>query len=63
MVAIQTQEWDPATHLQTEEDMIAYLDAVQAEDDPELMVAALSDVARAQGTLTVDDRMDEHNGE
>lgn len=63
MTAIQTQKWDAATYLRTEEDMTAYLDAVQAEDDSELMVAALSDVARAQGTLTVDDRMDEHNGE
>ena len=33
MVAIQTQKWDSATYLRTEEDMIAYLDAVQAEDD------------------------------
>lgn len=63
MVAIQTQKWDAATYLRTEEDIIAYLDAVQAKDDSELMVAALSDVARAQGTLTVDDRMEKHDGD
>lgn len=63
MVAIQTQKWDVGAYLRTEEDMIAYLDAVLAVDDPELTVAALSDIARAQGNLTVDDKADEHDGD
>ena len=45
----QTQPWDAAAHLRTEEDIVAYLDAVLAESDPELILAALRDVARAKG--------------
>ena len=33
--------------------MIAYLDAVLAENDPQLMIAALYDIARAQGKSAV----------
>ena len=53
MRTIRTQPWDAAAHLRTEEDMIAYLDAVLAESDPELAIAALNDIARAQGKPAV----------
>lgn len=45
----QTQPWDIVDHLQTEADMIAYLDAAFEDGDPALIVAALGDIARAMG--------------
>src|SRR6266567_824996 len=41
--------WDPAEHLETEEDMAAYLEAALEEGDPSLVSAALGDIARAKG--------------
>lgn len=55
MGATQTQTWDAVAYLRTEEDIVAYLDAVLAENDSELTVAALRDIARAQGKLAVDE--------
>jgi probable addiction module antidote protein len=46
--AIETRPWDVVDHLQTDEDMIAYLDAVLEDGDPALIVAALGDIARAK---------------
>ena len=43
------KEWDPAKHLETEEDMAAYLEAALAEGDAALVAAALGDIARAKG--------------
>lgn len=45
--------WDPAQHLETEEDMILYLDAALTENDPSLFAAALGDIARARGMTEV----------
>jgi probable addiction module antidote protein len=44
-----TTTWDPAEHLQTEEDMAAYLEAAVEEGDAALVAAALGDIARAKG--------------
>ncbi|HNI86342.1 MAG TPA: putative addiction module antidote protein [Piscinibacter sp.] len=44
-----TTPWDPADHLETEEDMAAYLEAALEEGDPVLVAAALGDIARAKG--------------
>jgi probable addiction module antidote protein len=44
-----TTPWDPAEHLNTEEDMAAYLEAALEEGDPALVAAALGDIARAKG--------------
>ena len=46
-------EWDPAEHLETEEDIVLYLDAALALNDPALAAAALGDVARARGMTSV----------
>ncbi len=46
---IETRPWDPAEHLETEEDMAAWLDAALEDGDPALIVAALGDMARAKG--------------
>ena len=41
--------WDPAEHLQSDEDMAAYLEAALEEGDAALFAAALGDIARAKG--------------
>ena len=46
---IETRVWDAAEHLETEEDMAAYLDAALEDGDVSLVVAALGDIARAKG--------------
>jgi len=48
-----TSIWDPSEHLETKEDMAAYLDAAFAENDPALVVAALGDIARAKGMTQI----------
>jgi probable addiction module antidote protein len=50
---IETRLWDVVDYLQTEEDMIAYLDAALEDGDPSLVVAALGDIARAKGMSQV----------
>src|SRR5258708_2210952 len=43
------RRFDTAEYLNSEADIAAYLEAVLAEDDLRLLVAALGDVARARG--------------
>jgi probable addiction module antidote protein len=49
MAKAKTKRWDPAEHLESEEDMAAYLEAALEDGDPALIAAALGDIARAQG--------------
>ena len=49
MAKIQTRLWDAAEHLETEEDMAAYLEAALEEGHPALVAAALGAIARAKG--------------
>ena len=48
MAKTRTRPWDAAEHLETEEDMAAYLEAALQEGDPTLVAAALGDIARAK---------------
>lgn len=48
MTTTQTLPWDVAEHLQTQEDIVAYLEAALEEGDPELIIVALRDIARCQ---------------
>jgi probable addiction module antidote protein len=48
-MARETFPWDAAATLQSKEDIAAYLDAVLEDGDPELLKAALGDIARAKG--------------
>lgn len=50
---IKTRVWDAAEHLETEEDMAAYLEAALAEGDAALISAALGDIARAKGMAQI----------
>jgi len=49
MTKATTQVWDPAEHLQSDEDMAAYLEAALEEGDASLIAASLGDIARAKG--------------
>ena len=49
MATIQTYPWDAAEHLETKEDIAAYLEAALEDGDPSLVVAALGDIARSKG--------------
>ena len=53
MTNTATSLWDPADHLETEDDMAAYLEAALEEGDPGLIAAALGDIARAKGMTQV----------
>ncbi len=48
-----TKPWDPAEHLETEEDMAAYLSAALEDGDLSLIMATLGDIARAQRMAVV----------
>jgi probable addiction module antidote protein len=50
---LQTLPWDAAEHLETEEDIIAYLDAALEDGYPSLIVAVLGDIARAKGMTQI----------
>jgi probable addiction module antidote protein len=49
----KTRRWDAADTLKTKADIAAYLDAVLEDGDPELLKAALGDIARAKGMTEV----------
>ena len=53
MAKTQTRPWDPAEHLETEEDMAAYLNAALEEGDLSLIMATLGDIARARRMTVV----------
>ena len=48
MATTQTRPWDPAEHLETEEDMAAYLNVALEEGDLSLIMATLGDIARSR---------------
>jgi probable addiction module antidote protein len=50
---IKTRPWDIVEHLETEEDITAYLEAVLDDGDPALVSAALGDIARARGMTEI----------
>jgi probable addiction module antidote protein len=49
MTKTTTIIWDPATHLATIGDVAAYLEAALQDGDPQVIAAALGDIARAKG--------------
>ena len=48
-MGIETTRWDPADHLDSVEAVLAYLEAVFEDGNPDLIAASLNDVARARG--------------
>jgi len=53
MTKTQTRPWDVAEHLETDDDMAAYLEAALEEGDASLVAAALGDIARAKGIAQI----------
>ena len=48
MKKTRTRPWDPAEHLETEEDMVAYLNVALEEGDVDLIKVVREDIARAK---------------
>ena len=46
---VRTTPFDAASYLQTEEDILYYLEAAMEGNDPKHIASALGDVARSQG--------------
>lgn len=53
MAKTQTQLWDAANHLETKEDIAAYLEAAFEDGDPTLIASALGDIARSKGMTQI----------
>ena len=53
MAKTRTRPWDVAEHLETREDMAAYLEAALEDGDPALVAAALGDIARSRGMAQI----------
>lgn len=49
----KTRKWDAAEYLESDEDMVAYLEAALEEGDAALVAAALGAIARAKGMTEV----------
>lgn len=52
-MVLKTRRWDAAESLETKADIVAYLDAVLEDGDPDLLKAALGDIARAKGMTEI----------
>ena len=53
MATTATRPWDAADHLESDEDVVAYLETAFEDGDPALIAAALGDVARAKGMTKI----------
>lgn len=53
MAKTKTQIWDVANHLETKEDIAAYLEATLEDGDSALIAAALGDIARSRGMTQI----------
>ena len=50
---VETRLFDPANYLETEEDILYYLEAAMEGNDPKHIASALGDVARSKGMTEV----------
>jgi len=53
MRKVRTYAWDPARHIETEKDVVAYLDAALEEGDPAIIAEVLGDIARSRGMARI----------
>ena len=49
----KTTMWDMAEHINTKEDVAAYLEAALEENDTALLLAVLGDIARSKGMAQI----------
>lgn len=52
-MALKTLPFDPARHIESEEDIFYYLEAAMEGNDPRHIARALGDVARSQGMTDI----------
>lgn len=52
-MALKVYPFDPAEHLETEEDILYYLEAAMEGNDPKHIASALGDVARSKGMTEI----------
>ena len=52
-MALKLTPFDPAAHLETEEDILYYLEAAMEGNDPKHIASALGDVARSKGMTEI----------
>ena len=57
MAEMKPTRWDVIDHWETDEDIVMYLQVVLEDGLPELIAAALVDIARAKGLFATDGRM------
>jgi probable addiction module antidote protein len=50
---VRTYPWDPARHIKTEKDVVAYLDAALEDGDPAIIAEVLGDIARSRGMAEI----------
>src|SRR5581483_5492280 len=50
---LKTYPWNPAEHIKTEKDVIAYLSAALEDGDPKVVAAMLGYIARSKGMANV----------
>ncbi|WP_298165209.1 addiction module antidote protein [Novosphingobium sp.] len=50
---MELRPFDPANHLETEEDILFYLEAAMEGNDPKHIASALGDVARSKGMTEI----------
>lgn len=53
MIGVTTIPWKTEDHLETAQDIAAYLDAVFEDGDPELIAHAIGAVARSRGMTEI----------
>jgi len=53
MNPVKTTEWDMAEHINTKEDVTAYLEAALEENDTALLLAVIGDIARSKGMAQI----------
>jgi probable addiction module antidote protein len=50
---LKTTEWDPAKYINSKEDVLAYLEAALEENDTELLLSVIGDIARSKGMAQI----------
>ena len=53
MGKVKTTVWDMAEHINTKEDITAYLEAALEENDTALLLSVIGDIARSKGMAQI----------
>jgi probable addiction module antidote protein len=53
MKMLKTTKWDPAKYINSKEDVLAYLEAALEENDTELLLSVIGDIARSKGMAQI----------